>query len=654
MKITQKIHIALLSLLSAFIIAFNFLWIFWDRKLPILNNLVYLMMCQEYHASLLDGDLFSFLINRGNFYPPLPFQITALVYTAAGKGYVQAVMSQSVFWVVMIFSVYLLASRLWNENIGFFSAFLAGVIPQTIYYSRQVGVDTPMAAMVPLTIYCLYKSEKFINTKWSILFALSFTIGMLLKWSFLPFVILPVGIIAVQALYEAFRNQETRKGALLFPLVSAVVLGLFFGILRYIYSKTELMHNAGVVETCWYVSVGVIVLLFVLIYFRFGIKLKSEAVRNLSLCLTIFFGLTAHFVIMHVIPMREIYRIWFWDVQYNLLLPLRTPYYFFVDFLIYRNFGVPFFILLIAAIVFYYLGSGRKAEASVLPVSMLFGIGFLYFQPIYDSRYFMPINGIAAMFIALLIMRIPWKALKIPLMVLVVLYGLYNICGWSFAPGFFGFTKISMGTQTPPPNRTVNNMKEGVSELLNIYRREKPDRGTLIVAKDDSEGPEITPLLILYYFNELKTADELAAMFYLGADPIFPERKEPWGFLLTELKDDKDDNDQNETDDMFYLKDIDKDAQGKEKNDNPALSLQDRLEGVKMKNVDAGDVVLCRFRTPEKNEAFPAELLSQIHDGRDGFGRKPVKSIKILENVIMDIYMRTPETGRGKDNTDLP
>jgi hypothetical protein len=249
----------------------------------------------------------------------------------------------------------------------------------------------------------------------------------------------------------------------------------------------------------------------------------------------------------------------------------------------------------------------------------------------------MPINGIAALFIAFWIVKIKWKLLKIPIIILIVLYGLYNICGWSSTHGFFGFADIHMGTQTPVPNRTINNMNEGAGFLLSLYRQTKPDKGTLIIVKDDSEGPEITPLLILYYFNELKTQDEIAAMFYLGADPIFPERKEPWGFMITEQQED---SDQNETDDMFYLKDIDKDKQGNEKNDSSALTLQDRLEGVRIRNVDAGEVVLCRFRDISKPEVFPHELLGQIKDNKDGFGRKPIKSIRILDKTIMDVYTR--------------
>lgn len=628
-----KLYLLILLIFSIFFVFVNYTWINLDRKVPILNNLVYLIMSQEYYTNLTDGDFFSFLINRGNFYPPLPFQITSFFYVISGAGYIQAVMSQAIFWLILIFSTFYLGTYLWNEDVGFFAALVSIAIPQSAFYSRGLGEDIPIAAMVPLTIFCLYKSDKFKNFPWTLFFFISFAVGMLIKWVFVVFIFIPMLAFLFIAVKEEFQKSGTRKETILFLIISPVFMIVFISGLILLHKSSALKYSAGVMEAAYFAFIWLMLILFALLTYL--IKLKSDKIKNISRGIVLFLGLTAHFTIMHLIPMREIYRVRFWNIQYKLLLPLRTPYHFFIRFLIYHNFGLIFFILLIIGIIMYFIRNSRTYEKSLLLASMAFCIVFLYIQPIYDSRYFIPLNGIAAFFIVFWILDLKKRYIKIPTLALVILLCAFYIFGWIFVPDPVKAVGIRMGMLTNAPDTTENRMQESAEALLNLYRDDRPQKGMLIVVQDDSTGREITPLLLLYYLRKMKKMDEQAILLYKGADPVFPCRKDPWGFFITRMEEEPD---ESESDRMFYLKDIHKDSKGQEKDAGRSINIKDRLEGIDIDKVEAGTVYFCRFRTPHDDERFPSNLLDVVGKKPVKYDKKPIKSIKLLKNVIIEIY----------------
>jgi hypothetical protein len=146
---------------------------------------------------------------------------------------------------------------------------------------------------------------------------------------------------------------------------------------------------------------------------------------------------------------------------------------------------------------------------------------------------------------------------------------------------------------------------------------------------------KITPLLLLYHLRKNRKSDEMAALLYRGADPIFAEKSEPWGFFIDKREVESDDDEKK---DGFYSKDIEKEKPGRvgEKGTNSL----DRLESSEIKMVDAGTVYFCRFRDDSAKEKFPVELFGALKEkmNEDGVSRDPVNSIRVLDGTVMDIY----------------
>ena len=627
------IYLLILAVFCAILIFINYYWVSRDKSPPYCSPLVYLIMSREYFEILLRGDFFDFLVNAGNFYPPLPFQITALFYAIFGYGGVQAVMSQAVFWIILVFSTFFLGSYLWGEDVGFVSALVATAIPQDIYFMRSCGVDIPITAILPLCLYFLFRSDRFKNSKWSILFFISLAIGMLLKWVFITFILIPAGFFILWALREQFREKGKGKETLIFLAATALFGGLYYLSLLFISRNGPGRDMTSLIETYYYVFMGVMAAVFLIL--QFVIKFKSEEIRNIARGVVIFLAMTAHFVVVHLISMKDIYNIWFWDVQYNLLLPVRTAYHFFIKFLIYANFGVPFFVLFIIGMTVYFFSREKTAEKSILAVTFLFSIAFLYTQPVFDARYFMPLNPIAAVFMAFWIFRIKKWFLRAPIFLLMGVLAVYYFMGWAFIPNRVIAMEERLGRVTVEPYGKVNGLDDAAGAMLEYYRKDKPEKGMLVVMDDACSEVKITPLLLLYHLRKNRKSDEMAALLYRGADPIFAEKSDPWGFFIDKREIE---NDDDEKKDGFYSKDIEKEKPGRV-GEKRADSL-DRLESSEINMVDSGTIYFCRFRDYSAKEKFPVELFGALKEkiNETGVSRVPVGSIRVLDGTVMDIY----------------
>jgi len=628
------VYLLILAVFCVLLVIVNYSWISKDKSPPYCSHLVYLIMSREYFEILLRGEFFDFLVNAGNFYPPLPFQVTAIFYAIFGYGGVQAVMSQGIFWIILIFSTFLLGSYLWNDDVGFASALVAAVIPQDVYFMRTAGVDIPITAMVPLCLYCLFRSERFKNRKWTILFFISLATGMLLKWVFIIFIFLPALIYFLWMVRDRFNDKNTRTEIIIFIIAVIFFAAIYYLSLLYVHNLSNQVDMVSLIENYYIIFTCFIVVAFVAL--SFALKNRSKEVLNTSQGLLIFLCLTAHFTVVHLIPMRDIYKIWFWDVQYNLLLPVRTAYHFFIKFWIYANFGLPYFILFVTGISIYCFSGEKTFEKSILPLSAVFAMIFLYTQPVYDSRYFMPLNSIAAMFMVFWVFNIKKWVLRIPIFLLMGILALYYIGGGVFLPNSPLAMEERLGRVTMKPYVSVNGLDEASSYILNLYRSDAPAKSMLIVVDDGCSDITITPLLILYHLRKDRNPDEMVALLYRGADPIFAEKREPWGFFIGKKEKEKDDDEKK---DRFYSKDVEKEMRQK-RGRGEDLNPLDRLESSEIRNVDSGTVYFCRFRDHSSPEKFPVELFKALKDkfSENDISKSPLHSVRVLDGTMMDVY----------------
>lgn len=186
-----------LPLLLAFQVVNNWLWVTtgvtilgWDRPSHLLKMRIYYDLFERIDART----IFTAMTWQQNR-PPLPFLAGALFYRLFGVSTDVALMSNTIFVIILTLATYGLGHRIYNKGVGLLAAFFVSLFPILFNLSRTSYPDYALTAMVALSIYLLVCSDGFRNRRFSSLFGLSVGLGMLTKWPFIAFAGGPIAFV---------------------------------------------------------------------------------------------------------------------------------------------------------------------------------------------------------------------------------------------------------------------------------------------------------------------------------------------------------------------------------------------------------------------------------------------------------------------------
>lgn len=121
-------------------------------------------------------------------WPPLFYFIASLFNIIFGVSYLASVMTNMLFFLVLIVSLYLIGKKIYSPEVGILASSIVSLYPIIYGHSRLFQLDFALTAVVTFSVYCLLSSNRFRNPYWSIIFAISFGLGMLIKWSYIFFI----------------------------------------------------------------------------------------------------------------------------------------------------------------------------------------------------------------------------------------------------------------------------------------------------------------------------------------------------------------------------------------------------------------------------------------------------------------------------------
>src|SRR5262249_31765218 len=119
------------------------------------------------------------------------------------------------------------------------AAVLVSFYPLMLWLSRETMIDYWLAAIVAVAVWVLFKTEEFTNRPWSIAFGVIAGFGMLTKWTFLFFLILP-------AIWFARRNW--RNAALAGSIMAALTAYWYLPSLPVLRQFLSVISAGGRVE----------------------------------------------------------------------------------------------------------------------------------------------------------------------------------------------------------------------------------------------------------------------------------------------------------------------------------------------------------------------------------------------------------------------
>jgi len=145
------------------------------------------------------------------------------------------------YFSILIISIYLLGKKIHSSEAGIISACLVSLYPPVFWISRKFGLDFPLMCFVPLIIYFLIRSEGFQNRFFSIIFGVTFGLGMLIKGQCLFFIIGPLVYAAIKGIKNKNRiNFITNLGI---SLIIAFLIALIWWHWILILIKSGLVGN---------------------------------------------------------------------------------------------------------------------------------------------------------------------------------------------------------------------------------------------------------------------------------------------------------------------------------------------------------------------------------------------------------------------------
>ena len=158
---------------------------------------------------------------------------SAPFYFIFGSAQDTAIMINSaIFFTILILATYGIAKKLLNKQAGILAAFILSAYPIIFNNLRIYMLDLPLTSMVALSLYFLVICEDFNSRKKSLLFGLSFGMGLLVKFNYIAFIIGPLVFILYQVFKESPTLSNVKLKNIIYLTIVAACLFVAFYILR--------------------------------------------------------------------------------------------------------------------------------------------------------------------------------------------------------------------------------------------------------------------------------------------------------------------------------------------------------------------------------------------------------------------------------------
>lgn len=420
-----------LAALILFHIVNNWIWIStnvtrvgWDRMDHLITTLVYNDILRQVNLR----SLFSAL-TWSDYYPPLVHLSALTLYKIFGVSMDTAVKVNFVYLAILLLSTYSIGRNLFSQGTGVLAAFILSTFPMIYAMSRYFYIDFALTAMVVLSICLLLYTDGFQKRGYALLYGLSLGLGMLVKWTFVAFALPPLLLVLVRSslvreLWKGTRGWRLEKRW----LGLAAALGLILTLIWY------LPNSQGVkrlILGVWLFPISWLVLTLT-VY-----ALSRPRSRGTNFWSSILLGFTVAGV--WCIPKINFFAGFLLNA-YGKPTGRHWGFAPHLSFLINEQLG-PFYAFFFLIAAFALLIWGRKAlkenkigEGMALLTTWLL-VPYLIFSfrvSTVHSRYIMALLPAAALFIAWGLREIPYRGVRVTLIVLVTLVALGQFFALSY------------------------------------------------------------------------------------------------------------------------------------------------------------------------------------------------------------------------------
>lgn len=436
----RRLYLVILAVIFVFYVFNTFTILILDQKGPWADDVNHLRFAHIQYMRLMEGNLFDFFFRPPTFYPPFTYYVAVVFFALFGASFKTAVLSQSFFQFILIFSIFYLGENVFDGDTGFLGALVVISIPFLGKYSSFFFLDIPAAAMVALSTLCLVRSEKFGNRFWTFSFFICAALGMLTRTQYVLYMAVPFLWAFLPFLKELYRDENMGQKIrdTLALLVSPLASILSFLLLIFLINKFNLVERAAIrlsgivwipelrgdfaakVFLCFFVSL--LPLLISLVAISFSRRLKAPLKYFLEGSL-VFMIIIWYFYPMHADKICHSLSMWksggadvgsFREFVAQVMLSM----------------GIIITFLAPVGVIFYIFSGDKSRDRSMIAAGFPLGLLIMYFFPVKDPRYFLPLAVFGAVMSVMWISRIKFRFVRWTAWTAVIYFCLLGWVGW--------------------------------------------------------------------------------------------------------------------------------------------------------------------------------------------------------------------------------
>ncbi|MFH1508430.1 MAG: glycosyltransferase family 39 protein [Candidatus Omnitrophota bacterium] len=232
----KKTAIISIFILIIFHLIITAIWLHVDKSFIKLDS------WQHYRYSLdvydfLNGKLTLNALQPEKWHGILVGLLSAFFYFIFGTSQDVAIMiNSSIFFPILIFSVYGIGKKMLNAQAGLLAAFILSMYPIIFNNLRFYALDLPLTCAVALSLYLILKSNNFLDKSNSLILGLSIGLGLLIKFNYLAFIAGPYAVTMYRGLKQ--NKHASRKNITISLFLSFILCALF-----YIYKQKDILQR---------------------------------------------------------------------------------------------------------------------------------------------------------------------------------------------------------------------------------------------------------------------------------------------------------------------------------------------------------------------------------------------------------------------------
>jgi hypothetical protein len=234
-----KVSAFFLSLLVIFTTISGFIWLQKDTTPQRWDESIHLMAAYSFENALKSGPVNTIkrFITQESFYPPLvPF--IAAFFGLSSSSEDNFTISMLLFICFIAVFTFLYTRRIFDDLSACVAASVVIAYPLIYSQAHYFMFDIPLTAFFMMSLYVLEKTDGFKNKLYSLLFGAICGLGMMVKWTFFIYALVPVLLNICGTVKNSVKGSAQKNN-----MLSAGVIFLVIGTPWYVYNSLSIISN---------------------------------------------------------------------------------------------------------------------------------------------------------------------------------------------------------------------------------------------------------------------------------------------------------------------------------------------------------------------------------------------------------------------------